>query len=136
MRQREKNFDIQRNTRVSSGGQFTSNRLSNDHIICLHISYYLEIKHPFSANISISKIWECRMFCSFFWTNCQSFCRFLLKYKITSVILGNITPEFGKLQRKCNFFALILENFTPNWFFYTSDIRAICDKFHVWLVII
>ena len=32
MRQREKNFDIQRNTRVGSGGQFTSNRLSNDHI--------------------------------------------------------------------------------------------------------
>ena len=29
---KEKNFDIQRNTRVGSGGQFTSNRLSNDHI--------------------------------------------------------------------------------------------------------
>ena len=29
---KRKNFDIQRNTRVGSGGQFTSNRLSNDHI--------------------------------------------------------------------------------------------------------
>ena len=29
---KRKNFDIQRNTRVASGGQFTSNRLSNDHI--------------------------------------------------------------------------------------------------------
>ena len=28
---KRKNFDIQRNTRVASGGQFTSNRLSNDH---------------------------------------------------------------------------------------------------------
>ena len=28
---KRKNFDIQRNTRVGSGGQFTSNRLSNDH---------------------------------------------------------------------------------------------------------
>ena len=28
----KKNFDIQRNTRVASGGQITSNRLSNDHI--------------------------------------------------------------------------------------------------------
>ena len=27
---KRKNFDIQRNTRVGSGGQFTSNRLSND----------------------------------------------------------------------------------------------------------
>ena len=27
---KRKNFDIQRNTRVCSGGQFTSNRLSND----------------------------------------------------------------------------------------------------------
>ena len=27
---KRKNFDIQRNTRVASGGQFTSNRLSND----------------------------------------------------------------------------------------------------------
>ena len=34
MRQREKNFVIQRNTRVGSGGQFTSNRLSNDLIHC------------------------------------------------------------------------------------------------------
>ena len=33
MRQREKNFDIQRNTRVASGGQFTSNQLSNDHSV-------------------------------------------------------------------------------------------------------
>ena len=30
---KRKNFDIQRNTRVGSGGQFTSNRLSNDHIV-------------------------------------------------------------------------------------------------------
>ena len=29
---KRKNFDIQCNTRVGSGGQFTSNRLSNDHI--------------------------------------------------------------------------------------------------------
>ena len=29
---KRKNFDIQRNTRVGSGGRFTSNRLSNDHI--------------------------------------------------------------------------------------------------------
>ena len=29
---KRKNFDIQRNTRVASGGQFTSNRLSNDHM--------------------------------------------------------------------------------------------------------
>ena len=29
---KRKNFDIQRNTRVGSGGQFTSNRLPNDHI--------------------------------------------------------------------------------------------------------
>ena len=29
---KRKNFDIQRNTRVGSGGQFTSNRLSNDHM--------------------------------------------------------------------------------------------------------
>ena len=29
---KRKNFDIQRNTRVGSGGQFTSNRLSNDRI--------------------------------------------------------------------------------------------------------
>ena len=29
---KRKNFDIQRNTRVCSGGQFTSNRLSNDHM--------------------------------------------------------------------------------------------------------
>ena len=27
---KRKNFDIQRNTRVGSGGKFTSNRLSND----------------------------------------------------------------------------------------------------------
>ena len=27
---KKKNFDIQRNTRVGSGGQFTSNQLSND----------------------------------------------------------------------------------------------------------
>ena len=29
---KRKNFDIQRNTRVGSGGQFTSNRLSNNHM--------------------------------------------------------------------------------------------------------
>ena len=29
---KRKNFDIQRNTRVGSGGQFTSIRLSNDHM--------------------------------------------------------------------------------------------------------
>ena len=29
---KRKNFDIQRNTRVGSGGQFTSNRLSCHHI--------------------------------------------------------------------------------------------------------
>ena len=29
---KRKNFDIQRNTRVGTGGQFTSNQLSNDHI--------------------------------------------------------------------------------------------------------
>ena len=29
---KRKNFDIQRNTRVGSEGQFTSNRLSNDHM--------------------------------------------------------------------------------------------------------
>ena len=28
---KRKNFDIQRNTRVGPGGQFTSNGLSNDH---------------------------------------------------------------------------------------------------------
>ena len=32
---KRKNFDIQRNTRVGSGGQFTSNRLSNDHNFCV-----------------------------------------------------------------------------------------------------
>ena len=40
---KEKNFDIQRNTKVGSGGQFTSNRLSNDHIqleiICFHYNH-------------------------------------------------------------------------------------------------
>jgi len=40
---KRKNFDIQRNTRVGSGGQFTSNRLSNDHIqleiICFHYNH-------------------------------------------------------------------------------------------------
>ena len=29
---KRKNFDIQRNTRVGSGGKFTSDQLSNDHI--------------------------------------------------------------------------------------------------------
>ena len=29
---KRKDFDIQRNTRVGSGGQITSNRLSNDHM--------------------------------------------------------------------------------------------------------
>ena len=33
---KRKNFDIQRNTRVGSGGQFTSNRLSNDHTEFTH----------------------------------------------------------------------------------------------------
>ena len=33
---KRKNFDIQRNTRVGSGGQFTSNRLSND-LICFNL---------------------------------------------------------------------------------------------------
>ena len=32
---KRKNFDIQRNTRVASGGQFTSNRLSNDHTLTI-----------------------------------------------------------------------------------------------------
>ena len=36
-----KNFDIQRNTRVGSGGQFTSNRLSNDHMYMYFILYTL-----------------------------------------------------------------------------------------------
>ena len=41
---KEKNFDIQRNTRVASGGQFTSNRLSNDHnisgiFLCGYLSF-------------------------------------------------------------------------------------------------
>ena len=37
---KRKNFDIQRNTRVASGGQFTSNRLSNDHtrLSCSNVS--------------------------------------------------------------------------------------------------
>ena len=35
---KRKNFDIQRNTRVCSGGQFTSNRLSNDHNIAWKIA--------------------------------------------------------------------------------------------------
>ena len=35
---KRKNFDIQRNTRVGSGGQFTSNR-SNDHL-CLYLYWY------------------------------------------------------------------------------------------------
>ena len=39
MRQREKNFDIQRYTRVGSGGQFTSNRLSCHHIYWAKIAF-------------------------------------------------------------------------------------------------
>ena len=41
---KRKNFDIQRNTRVGSGGQFTSNRLSNDHTILesFHLVYRLK----------------------------------------------------------------------------------------------
>ena len=35
---KRKNFDIQRNTRVGSGGQLTSNRLSNDHIYLMNLS--------------------------------------------------------------------------------------------------
>ena len=41
---KRKNFDIQRNTRVGSGGRFTSNRLSNDHI------YIYTIKSKIAAN--------------------------------------------------------------------------------------
>ena len=38
---KEKNFDIQRNSRVGSGGQFTSNRLSNDHMYWVwHIHHF------------------------------------------------------------------------------------------------
>jgi len=37
---KRKNFDIQRNTRVGSGGQFTSNRLS-----CHHMYIYKHIEH-------------------------------------------------------------------------------------------
>ena len=34
---KRKKFDIQRNTRVGSGGQFTSNRLSNDHMYIIYL---------------------------------------------------------------------------------------------------
>ena len=44
---KRKNFDIQRNTRVGSGGQFTSNRLSNDHIL-------LAAKPQFHFNVNIA----------------------------------------------------------------------------------
>ncbi len=39
---KRKNFDIQCNTRVGSGGQFTSNRLSNDHIESTESAEYAE----------------------------------------------------------------------------------------------
>ena len=46
VRQRGKNFDIQRNTRVGSGGQFTSNRLSCHHMhlyFLLHLHSHLRL---------------------------------------------------------------------------------------------
>ena len=53
---KRKNFDIQRNTRVASGGQFTSNRLSNDHMkkeikeMCL--------SHEFFVRLQLVFVWQ------------------------------------------------------------------------------
>jgi len=46
---KRKNFDIQRNTRVGSGGQFTSNRLSNDRIHKVFLGKLLHAKEIFWA---------------------------------------------------------------------------------------
>ena len=45
---KRKSFDIQRNTRVGSEGQFTSNRLSCHHISsCCAFSRYQHVRHKF-----------------------------------------------------------------------------------------
>ena len=52
---KRKNFDIQRNTRVASGGQFTSNRLSNDHITfsCEYLLHWSQLKALTSVCVSM-----------------------------------------------------------------------------------
>ena len=50
---KRKNFDIQRNTRVGSGGQFTSNRLSCHHILLF------TYQQPCLAPNSRRKLIEC-----------------------------------------------------------------------------
>ena len=51
------------------------------------------------------KTWRVRLFMQKnenigFWSNCQSFCKFLLKYKVNPVILWKIQPEHGNFHRK------------------------------------
>ena len=63
--QKRKNFDIQRNTRVGSGGRFTSNRLSNDRIYCKlirahkvgKVDFFMD--HPQWNITSLNCKWRC-----------------------------------------------------------------------------
>ena len=52
---KRKNFDIQRNTRVGSGGQFTSNRLSCHQV---QIQTWIKVSTPsnFHAHITLAKL--------------------------------------------------------------------------------
>ena len=75
------------------------------------------------------KIEKIESFTNLFRSNCQSFCKFLLKY--TPAILWKIKPEFGKLHKRVIFRVNFWKFYPSLNIFYTS---ATCDKFHVWVI--
>ena len=58
----------------------------------------------------LSKNWECGMFYSPILKKCQSFCTYILKYKVTLFIMWKIKPEFGKFHRMGNILHQFLRN--------------------------
>ena len=64
-------------------------------------------------------IYNVGCFSHLFWTNCQSFCKFLLKYKVNPVILGKTRLNLANFTEK-EFFALVIENFTQVHKYFTQ----------------
>ena len=64
-----------------------------------------------------------------YWSNCQSFCNFLLKYRVTPVILWKIPPGYGNFAETVIFcFSFWQEYPSPDFFtqmpFVTNSMSA------------
>ena len=109
---------------------YLSHLVFGRHEIC-QMFYASEITEIFNftqknAHIAtfLSKNWECGMFYFPILKKCQSFCTYILKYKVTLFIMWKIKPEFGKFHRMGNILHQFLRNLLKP--------KNILHKCHLW----